>query len=627
MSGILLRYLAYFGPGREPAAIEFGPSLNVICGASDTGKSLILESIDFMLGRTDPVPDIPERSGYDRIRLIVESAGHSTLTLDRSVEGGHFSAYDGMLFYDIENSAPSTLRCKHAATRTDTLSYQLLTRIGFTANKILRKNKSGTTRTLSFRDIARLCIVSDEGIERRGSPVLSGNPTSSTSEYSAFKLMLTGNDDSALVSMNNDSARHEHNGGKLELLDQLIDELQTELEEAGEDEDDLKEQMQRLEASLEKSKLSILEAQQKFNLVMEERASAATQLRETKARLLELKEYIERFSLLERHYMSDLERLRAIYESGTLFVYLEAKPCPLCGALPGDQHLDGECEGNTEAVIQAAAAEIKKIEILRSELAATLASLREKYFILDKSFPRLQASYDSVESQLHSIVAPAVFEERASYDVLMSEQATVRSSLEKINRLHKLIQRRVDLESDCEKQNCATNESKTIIPKNILDDFATEIQQLLEEWDYPDASRVFFDESQKDIQISGKPRGSSGRGLRAITHAAFTIGLMQFCRKRSLPHPGFVVLDSPLLAYWKPEGEADDLRGTNLKDKFYRYLLGMSGDYQIIIIENEHPPSFVEHSASVTVFTKNPNDGRFGFFPPKVVPVLRTSER
>ena len=68
---------------------------------------------------------------------------------------------------------------------------------------------------------------------------------------------------------------------------------------------------------------------------------------------------------------------------------------------------------------------------------------------------------------------------------------------------------------------------------------------------------------------------------------------MEFCRERNLAHPGFVVLDSPLLAYWKPEGDDDDLRGTDLKEMFYRYLLGLRKDNQVIIIENEHPPDFV----------------------------------
>ena len=75
MSCLLLRYLAFLGPGKAPADLSLAPGLNVICGASETGKSFIVESIDFMLGKESPVRDIPERDGYDRIRLAIESAG------------------------------------------------------------------------------------------------------------------------------------------------------------------------------------------------------------------------------------------------------------------------------------------------------------------------------------------------------------------------------------------------------------------------------------------------------------------------------------------------------------------------------------------------------------------------
>ena len=96
MSGLLLRYLAFFGPDNPPADLSFAPGLNVICGASETGKSFIVESIDFMLGQENPVRDIPERDGYDvcsrRIRLAIESTDWPPVTLDRSVEGGNFRA-------------------------------------------------------------------------------------------------------------------------------------------------------------------------------------------------------------------------------------------------------------------------------------------------------------------------------------------------------------------------------------------------------------------------------------------------------------------------------------------------------------------------------------------------------
>jgi hypothetical protein len=61
--GLRIRHLAFHGPNREPASIEFGAGLNLIYGASDTGKSFVVEAIDFMLGGKTTLRDIPERVG------------------------------------------------------------------------------------------------------------------------------------------------------------------------------------------------------------------------------------------------------------------------------------------------------------------------------------------------------------------------------------------------------------------------------------------------------------------------------------------------------------------------------------------------------------------------------------
>lgn len=52
-----------------------------------------------------------------------------------------------------------------------------------------------------------------------------------------------------------------------------------------------------------------------------------------------------------------------------------------------------------------------------------------------------------------------------------------------------------------------------------------------------------------------------------------SIALVEFCQENGLSHPGFLVLDSPLLAYYKPEGEDDvALQGTDLKKNFMTTL-------------------------------------------------------
>lgn len=49
------------------------------------------------------------------------------------------------------------------------------------------------------------------------------------------------------------------------------------------------------------------------------------------------------------------------------------------------------------------------------------------------------------------------------------------------------------------------------------------------------------------------------KGLRPITQAAFSISLMEYCVGNDSAHPGFLILDSPLLSYKEPEGPEDDL--------------------------------------------------------------------
>lgn len=613
-SGIRLRYLAYFGPNKAPADFSLAPGLNVICGASETGKSFIVETIDFMLGQDNPVRDIPERDGYDRVRLAIESAGWPPLTLDRSVEGGNFRAYEELLTDGSPQTEAKTLRSRHSAARQDTLSYALLERTRLTS-KVLRKNVAGETRSLSFRDIARLCVVTEEEIQGRGSPLLSGQYATATGDYAAFKLLLTGTDDNALVAARAVSGRREQDTGKIELLDQMIADLQAELDEEGAEDEELNDQLARLDESIRAQNEALAAVQEALDSVLERRGTAAREVRNRRARVAEIDELVARFRLLDSHYQTDLDRLAAIHESGSLFVHLEQRPCPLCGAAPREQHLDSECEGNTEAVVNAADAEMVKIIRLRRELADTATSLTMERQGLLESLHQFEDEYKACEQELKEIASPAVSTERASYNLLVSERAEVRFKLEKVDRLKGLATQRAELDAEQTESAGGASGTKTQVSKNVLDEFAQTIEGVLKEWHFPNADRVFFDEGKRDFQIAGKDRGSTGKGLRAITHAAVKIGLMEFCLERNLPHPGFVVLDSPLLAYWKPEGDEDDLRGTDLKERFYGYLLGLRKDTQVIIVENEHPPAVVSRDGNVIVFTKNPHQGRYGFFP------------
>ena len=66
------------------------------------------------------------------------------------------------------------------------------------------------------------------------------------------------------------------------------------------------------------------------------------------------------------------------------------------------------------------------------------------------------------------------------------------------------------------------------------------ISDRLQTWGVPDADRVRDDRNQQDLIAGDQLRSAHGKGVRAMLHAAFTIGLAQYCFDRELPHPGLV---------------------------------------------------------------------------------------
>jgi len=613
-SALQLRGISFIAPvGKPPALLEFQSGLNVICGASETGKSIIVEAIDFLLGGSDPPRDIPERVGYDRARLVLHDSDDRIFTLERSTSGGGFRRYDGNWLSGTPEGEAVNLRERHARGREDTLSAQLLSTIGL-VDQHVRRNKQGSTHNLSFRDLARLIVVQENEITKRFSPVFSGQWVNKTVEYSVFKLLLTGVDDSALVEQVEVSRAQQSNTAKIELVDEWLGTLRAELDELGVDRREAEDQFARLQATSEQQRENLGLVQSQLNDTLLQRRQVQSERDNVSGRIEEISDLLSRFDLLKAHYAVDLERLAAIEESGSLFIHMDRTPCPLCGALPGEQHQAGGCAGDIERVVNAATAEIAKVERLSAELEQTVTDLVREAEELTGRRAGIEARFQELDREIREFLSPDLGDARATFTELVEKSAEVRRVVEMFDRVESLEEQKASFAGGTE--DAAENPSLQVdLSKSVLDDFAKQVQGLLENWGFPGSSRVYFDEVAGDIVIDGKPRTSRGKGLRAITHAAMNIGLMEYCKEKGLPHPGFVVLDSPLLAYWAPEGMEDSLEGSDLKDRFYEYLAANHSDSQVIIVENEHPPIGLQKKIGLTVFTKNPHQGRYGFFP------------
>jgi hypothetical protein len=619
--GLRLRHLVFHGPNRPAAAVEFGAGLNVVLGSSETGKTFIVETIDFMLGGRPPLRDIPDRVGYDRILLGMETIDGEEFTLHRSVEGGAFRAYAG-----LHRELPGTevegkdLADQHNERSSENVSTYLLERCGL-AGKRVRKNKLGETNSLSFRHLARLVVVNENEIIRPRSPLLDENPTANTPNVAAFKLLLTGVDDSALTASRPRTPEVQTREAQLGLLDQLFDSYRSRLRDLTSDPGDLEDQLGRIDASLVDHTTQLNATESDYRELTTRRRDLRKRLEDGRERRTEIDSLLARFDLLGRHYLSDLGRLRGIEEGGTLFQAMGQGPCPLCGADPEHHRRHASSDVNIDAIVIAARSEIVKIEVLRQELTETVAGLQREADSFDRRLPIAERDLRRVAEQVERLLAPRLNRLRASYKTFADKRGEVREAISLLQTIRDIERRRTELENGADGGPDASIADGDL-PASIADGFAQGIEAMLNAWHFPDSGRVFFDTKTQDLVIAGKRRTARGKGLRAITHAAFTLGILDYCRRNSTPHPGFVILDSPLLAYRPPkegdteaEGSDDELRGTDLKDRFYTYLGEWSVDRQVVIVENTDPPDGIRGRSEVTFFSKNPHSGRYGFFP------------
>jgi hypothetical protein len=267
-----------------------------------------------------------------------------------------------------------------------------------------------------------------------------------------------------------------------------------------------------------------------------------------------------------------------------------------------------------QGVVAAARSEIAKIDLLRKELVETVKSLRREGAGFDRRLPKIEEELRTVSGNIEQIVSPQLTRLRNNYAGLADKRGEVREALSIYRSITDAKERRLKIENSADDpKEAAVSEGD--VPSSIAEAFALQVEKLLKDWHFPNADRVFFDSKRRDLVIAGKLRTARGKGLRAITHAAFTIGLLQFCKAQETPHPGFVILDTPLRAYREPESLDDDLRGTDLNVQFYNYIAAMADDRQVIIIENDDPPASIGSRPQVQMFSGNPNSGRFGFFP------------
>lgn len=610
IAGFQIRRLTLVGRGVPNAEVRFHEGLNVVSGPSDTGKTFIVQCIDYMLGGKDVPESIPEVAQYETVRLALDVSDlDDEVVLERSLRGGNFKLIS-------PGNADRHLSAKHSAGDKDSVSHYLLGLSALTEKKV-RKNKQGVTREVSFRDLARLILVDEETIISKTSPILTGQHTTGTVESAVFRVLLTGVDDSSLISSEDPKVAKGRQAGKVEMLDLLLNQTKgrmAEMQLPG-DAQVWQGQLAQIETLFDAAQKELAVEQQNAAQLEGKRRSELNNLRQLESRSGVLRELQRRFALLEQQYLSDLRRLESIAEAGARLGQMNEERCAVCGATAEHQeHEHQKAESAPEDVAQSCLAEADKIRLLITDLQLTRTDNDRQIARLDELSIQAKASVRAVATQLTEMLKPRV--EVALLRLRESQESrdTYRRALELHGRVNELQSLSAGLGLAAPGNGVELESAR--VRSDEAEAFSQEVESLLRSWHFPGLDRVTFSEGDQDIVISGRTRASHGKGVRAIAHAAFNLGLLKFCLKGEMPHPGFVLIDSPLVVYREPDTDEGGF-SHDVKDAFYRSIAEDFRASQVIIFENEDPPSELGADANIIRFT-GASHGRQGFIPKSV---------
>lgn len=600
--------LRFTGADDRKALLEFAPGLTLVYGASNTGKSFAVKALDFMLGGGKELPNISERQPYNRVWLDLTLASGRPVTLERGIAGGAFKLHEGV-------GDASTLNPKHDPNNPANISTFLLRAMDAMGKKV-SVDAAGTHNNLTFRDIAGIVLTNEIAIQSENSPIESGERGDITRERSVLKFMLTGEDDSAIVPIVKRKDFNTGRAAKAAILQDLIDQLNGEIGTDYPDTDGLADQDLRINATLRQIENELSAARYSIRALLDQKRQLSTEISAAERRSVDIALSLDSFDQLEAVYASDIKRLEGLEEAGFLLRRDANDPCPVCGAPPEAQVHSHGLE-DIEDVRAAAEIEIQKIKQQRGELAKTVADTKSEAESLVSAIEQKRGQLSDVELKLEE-ATPNVDEQQRKLGDVVEVRDHVRRGLDLIARRDTLIKQKEEIQaSKAPKRDDAIQRGLSTQTAKALSDV---VSTVLKEWGFPGECEVVFDLSTYDLIIDGKERRNNGKGVRAITHAAFKVALLLYCRRHGLPHPGFLVLDTPLLTYRDPMKKPGDsltveereIQKTDLKERFFKHLKGVGERAQFIVFENVDPPKGIDDYALVTTFTNDPRTGRQG---------------
>ena len=586
------------------SAVDLAPGLNIIYGPSNTGKTLILDCVDFMLGG-------------DARRLYKPALRITAVTMFLDVDGAELSMYrelDEAKKNDIivVSKAPGIDTGTYTVgTKTkdkDTISSLWLQLMGIDQEvKIIRQIEDSMEQTLTVRTFYHFFVINENRISGENSILKPGSqtftknipvPTITSLIYLAKELNYIAPADtpktpSKIIKLKRATAQN--------IVDGSVNAIR-EREATGIQDDDLR---------------SAAEIQTEINEILEQISAAEDSLKQTTDRdqkvtkkLIEISSAIaestilkNRYDALRTQYESDMRRLTFIAEADLHRGRIpKLDHCPFCnGELPKEK---------TQSCLDAAIAEADKIELRIKDLQYADEALTNELLRLQSQKEGLLREQQQVQAAIRGELRPQVEALRDKLVVFTAalEKAKAKEMIRYFTEVLNDQLLRINEEDEFSTDFDVRGKIREVL-QSPLERLLTEI---LEKCNYDNYIGSRFDEDMCDVVVNGSEKLSQGQGFRAFLNTVMALAVQEMLNEFNLHMPHLLVMDSPILSLKeREENVGTEVTSDSMRGGLFQYMIDHEKNRQSIVLENEIPPLDYS-SANIVHFTRTPGKGRFG---------------
>lgn len=573
--------------------IEFDAGLNIIYGESNTGKSLIVDCIDYMFGasehRFEPKLDLKE------IRMLLDVDGYS-LTMSRKIDSTDFEV--SSLVPGIDSDTYKTGKSKKS------ISNVWLHLMGIENEVQIIQTLTGKSQRLTLRTFHHALLIDEQRVQAVNSILSSGIGFSkkvSTPVMSALLYFATGNNYLPEEAGKDKATRKERKDAVKKFVDRSMSKLAE--KKISELQNLSKESPAEIQQKMDQVLNAIGAAEGALEEAINQSRAIADKIIEIDSQIAECRVLRNRNASLQTQYDSDIKRLTFIVEGD---IHGEDIPkldhCPFCnGELP---------KGKEESCMAAAVAEVSKIEAQIKDLRSVQESIAAEMKELTSVRSTLVEQRRQIDTRIRAELRPQISELRAHLAdyTLALNQYKAKELIESFSDV--LVS---ELRVTEEEESVVVNVNVPHKFNEVFEDKLNIIlKNLLEECNYQNFTGARFDSDDYDVVVNGHLKRSQGKGFRAFLNTILAIAVQNCLDEFNRYRPGLLVVDSPILSLKEKEDHiGEEHTSETMKTGLFKYLLSHQDGRQMIIIENEIP-KLDYSSAHLEEFTKDENRGRYG---------------